>query len=207
MNNLFKKLIPAILIMFIIVAASIGTASAYTYNRNAAVDFAKANYQNYNLPGSSYFKNNGGDCTNFISQCLKAGGWRQISTSTNPAKNWYYNSLNSRSSSWAGVQPFREFATASGRGKEVLFAKGTCTLPSSVPIRDGDIIQIDFTGDGKWDHSTIVTNLACSIYSPYNSIIWVTAHSNSQINYPLSEYLKASPNSRFRVILLKDTYY
>lgn len=189
-----------------IVAASIGTASAYTYNRQAAVNFAHANYNNYNLPGSSFFKDNGGDCTNFVSNCLKAGGWPQVSTNSNSALNWYYNSMSSRVPSWSGVIPFREFVIGSKRGTEYVFSKGTYTLPPSVPIQLGDIIQMDWNNDGHWDHSTIVTNLACQFNPPYNSIIWVDAHSDSHYNYQIGNFLQTQPNTRFRVLLLKNTF-
>jgi hypothetical protein len=57
------------------VIASIATlveAATYTYNRQSAANYALANW-NKDVPGSSYFGAN--DCTNFVSNCLKTGGW------------------------------------------------------------------------------------------------------------------------------------
>jgi hypothetical protein len=208
MKSPIRRFLFTALVIAFVAIIGIGTASAYTgtYNRWSAVNFAHNNCWNYDLPGSSYFKDNGGDCTNFVSRCLYAGGWPQVSTNSNPALRWYYNSMSSRAPSWTGVIPFREFVIGSKRGTEYVFSKGSYTLPTSVPIQDGDIIQMDWTNDGHWDHSTIVTNLACQIDPPYNSMIWVTAHSDSHYDYSLKDCLQNNPNVRFRVLLLKDTY-
>lgn len=205
MSSFVKKFVLAVLVLAII-ASSIGTVSAYTYNRYAAVDYAKANAYN-DVPGSSYFRYNGGDCTNFVSNALKAGNWRQVSTNANPALNWYYNSLSSRSSSWAGVNPFREFAVASGRATEFIFPVGTYFLPGTSSIKIGDVIQLDGLygsyPDGRWDHTMIVTKVF--IVQGFK-MIKVTYHSTDTLDADLSTVLNKHPNGRFRALLLKDTY-
>lgn len=198
--------IALVMLALAIIASSIGIASAYTYNRQAAVDYARANWNN-DVPGSSYFKYNGGDCTNFVSHALKAGNWRQVSANANPALNWYYTSLSSRSSSWAGVNPFREFAVASGRSTQVLFATGAYVLPGTVPIKIGDVIQLDGLfgsfPDGKWDHTMLVTGVATV---QGFKMVRVTYHSSNHLDRDLIKVLNDHPNGRFRALLLKDTY-
>ncbi|MEY4926563.1 MAG: hypothetical protein RI894_999, partial [Bacteroidota bacterium] len=56
---------------------------AYTYNRINAANYA---YRYWSSPNSAYcdFSSGGGDCTNFVSQCLSAGGW-------NGNTRWYWN--------------------------------------------------------------------------------------------------------------------
>ena len=44
-----------------------------TYNAGSAVSYAKKYCSNYNRSYNSY-KGRGGDCANFVCQCLKAGG-------------------------------------------------------------------------------------------------------------------------------------
>ena len=44
-----------------------------SYNAGAAVNYARKYCQNYNTKYANY-KNDGGDCANFVSQCLIAGG-------------------------------------------------------------------------------------------------------------------------------------
>ena len=54
----------------------------------------------------------GGDCTNFISQCLYAGCGVMNYT---PDTGWYYISLNSRAPAWTGV-PFLYNFLVNNRG-------------------------------------------------------------------------------------------
>ena len=44
-----------------------------SYDRKAALDYAKKYCRSYNSAYNNY-KGKGGDCANFVSQCLKAGG-------------------------------------------------------------------------------------------------------------------------------------
>ena len=46
---------------------------ALSYSTTAALDQAKQYCKNYNSKYNNY-RNDGGDCANFVSQCLKAGG-------------------------------------------------------------------------------------------------------------------------------------
>ena len=69
------------------------------YNRENAVKYAKkwANGRNplfYNFTGI------GGDCTNFVSQCIYAGSCKMNYT---PTFGWYYASPNNRAPAWSGV--------------------------------------------------------------------------------------------------------
>ena len=50
----------------------------------------------------------GGNCTNFVSQCIYAGSCRM---NYKPTFGWYYISMNERSPSWTGVEYFYNFIT------------------------------------------------------------------------------------------------
>lgn len=56
-----------------------------TYNRDAAVQYALTHALKPN-PNYVYFRDN--DCSNFISQCLRAGGAKN---DYNPTHPWWYN--------------------------------------------------------------------------------------------------------------------
>ena len=78
------------------------------YAKKWAFDF-NPNYYNFSLIG--------GDCTNFVSQCLYAGGI--------PMRyykyGWYYSSLNNRAPAWTGVNEFWNFAVNNrGVGVQIL---------------------------------------------------------------------------------------
>ncbi len=87
----------------------------------------------------------GGDCTNFISQCLFSG-----SKIMNYTKNgWDYNNANDKSPSWTGVEFLSDFLL---KNKSVgPFAK----LAKIEELEVGDIIQLSFNGE-TFGHSLII---------------------------------------------------
>ena len=64
----------------------------------------------------------GGDCTNFVSQCIYAG-----SNVMNYDKNngWYYNNTNDRAPSWSGVEFLYNFLTKN-KGIRTIWKKCKC---------------------------------------------------------------------------------
>lgn len=75
-----KKML-SILVVIIIALTSLSLPTFAYYNGQAAANYAKAHYEtkNYNTDYNTYPK---ADCTNFISQCVKAGG-KEMSKSPN----------------------------------------------------------------------------------------------------------------------------
>lgn len=68
------------------------------YNRNAAVNYARRWALNPN-PRYPYYTQNG-DCTNFVSQALRAGGLRDIHHGRRDwAQYWFFNNKNDLSMS------------------------------------------------------------------------------------------------------------
>lgn len=63
------------------------------YNYSAMANYLEKYWKNYN-PSYRSFKNKGGDCTNFISQALRAGGWKDKPGWYRNANYWWYNSAN-----------------------------------------------------------------------------------------------------------------
>ena len=75
------------------------------YNRNAAVDYARIWALGRN-PSYYNFDDVGGDCTNFVSQCIYAGAQAMNYTSV---LGWYYRSSYDRTASWSGVEYLYKF--------------------------------------------------------------------------------------------------
>ncbi len=84
------------------------------YDATNAVAYAKK-YHGNNSPSPNYysFSNDGGDCTNFVSQCLKAGNMsmRKYDNDIWNNSNWYYygsvrNWPTAYSGSWAQASNF-----------------------------------------------------------------------------------------------------
>lgn len=139
------------------------------YNRDAAVSYAikwafGRNPQYYD------FSDIGGDCTNFVSQCLYAGSGVMNYT---PIFGWYYRSLNDRSAAWSGVEYLYNFLTSN---------EGIGPFASEVPETEampGDIVQLG-NSDGDFYHTMIITSLTPTLL--------IAAHSNDALNRPLYSY-------------------
>ncbi|WP_430787957.1 amidase domain-containing protein [Virgibacillus flavescens] len=118
--------------------------SRFSYDRLAAVKYANRWWNSYN---PSYRKFDV-DCTNYISQCLFAGG-APMRGAPNRNNGWWYNA-SSWSFSWAVAHSLRWYlsgSTSGLKGKE---------MGSAAELIPGDVICYDFEGDGRWNHNTIV---------------------------------------------------
>lgn len=203
MSSLVRKFVLAILVIAII-ASSIGTVSADTYDRNGAVFYARNHATDYSgVPGSSYFWNHGGDCTNFISQSMYLGGNRPMTRNLNDGTSWFYFSSNAGqySSSWAGVNAFKNYWTWR-RANLIYIPAGQSYLPSSVPVQLGDVVQADWDGNGVYDHTMMITEI---YWQGSNQYFKITAHQADRNNYPMQSQLQDNPSARFRVFLMPNT--
>ena len=144
------------------------------YNRDNAVAYAhkwafKRNPRYLNFTGI------GGDCTNFISQCLLAGGAKMNYKKT---FGWYYNSANDRTPSWTGVQYFYNFLI---NNKGVGPYAELITMDKLLP---GDVIQLSFVS-GTFGHSLLVVSVGAV---PSLDNILIATHTDDSDNRPLSTY-------------------
>ena len=139
----------------------------FTYNRNNAVAYAYAWALKRN-PRFYDFSSVGGDCTNFVSQCLYAGSGRMNFTKTT---GWYYISATNRAPAWTSVQYLYQF---------LINNKGTgpyASIISQEEAMPGDILQLSFDGY-RFSHSSL-------ILTPSPNIT-VAQHSENYINRPLA---------------------
>jgi len=116
----------------------------FTYDRLAAVKYAELWWNRYNPDYKAFDV----DCTNYVSQCLRAGG-APMHGMPNQSKGWWYQG-EKWSLSWAVAHSLRWYLSGSTkglRGREV---------ESPTDLYPGDVICYDFQGDGRWDHNTIV---------------------------------------------------
>ena len=78
------------------------------YDRRRAVEYARRWALSRN-PLFVNFAGQGGDCTNFVSQCILAGCSVMNYTDT---FGWYYISPSDRAPAWSGVDELYSFLTA-----------------------------------------------------------------------------------------------
>ena len=144
------------------------------FSRQKAIEYAFLWWNGRN-PSFYNFDNIGGDCTNFVSQCLYYGG---IEMNFNYL-GWFYDSINFRSPSWSGVEEFFDFATKnSGVGVR---AKQT-TIES---IEVGDVVQLMGKYQAQFHHTLLVTKIGQNL--DYDNI-FLTGHTVDVKNIPLSSY-------------------
>jgi hypothetical protein len=158
-----KYLVKLVLVVMLVLAAS---PAAYAWNKSTAVSYAET----WALGRNSAWKDLGGkDCTNFTSQCLKSGGVSMDTIYVNPGY-WYMtkNMYNQWiwGSPWTVANDFFEYFRTSSRTASKRYFVGSYDWKSStsrpVPpnnntnLNNGDFVSIDYTDDGRRDHSLIV---------------------------------------------------
>ena len=114
-----------------------GPIMTISYDRDKAVSYARQWAFGRN-PAYTDFDLLGGDCTNFVSQCLYAGGGVMNYTRDT---GWYYKSINDRAAAWTGVEHLHRFLTTN---------KGSGPYGTELPLkyaREGDVIQLSFDGN------------------------------------------------------------
>lgn len=117
------------------------------YNARKAVEYA---HQYWNSPNPAYphFTD---DCTNFISQCLHAGGIPML-FSKEKTKGWWIRTGKGSewSFSWSVAHSLYLLLKSGG---EPIRAVAKSSPEELIP---GDVICYDFNGDGRFQHNTIV---------------------------------------------------
>lgn len=119
------------------------------------------------------FSKIGGDCTNFASQVLYAGG---SVMNYDPVEGWYYLDANRKSPSWTGVNFLYNFLVTNR-------TRGPFGQPVNwTEIQVGDLIQLSFRGGGFFNHSLVVTTVESP---PQLDRIYVSTHTANRRNVKL----------------------
>lgn len=120
----------------------------------------------------------GGDCTNFVSQCILAGSCKMNFTRD---FGWYYVDDSNRAPAWTGVEYFYDFMTQSQEFASQNMGIGPFGISvSSERARPGDAVQIS-NELGDFYHTLFVTDVR-------GTEIYVCAHSDNALDRPLSTY-------------------
>lgn len=159
--------------------------SSFFFNNNSP----KRNYSNFDIteacnyaetfalksnPNYKSFENIGGDCTNFVSQILYAGGVKQT-------KTW-----SPYTNSWVRVEDFYLYLTTNNLATK---------LSNENSLSKGCIIQFYTPQIGRFFHNGFIT------YELPNNDYLYCCHSYNKLNYPLSEtFPKRYPTLRALII-------
>jgi len=158
----------------------------HTYDRKAAVEYAHLYALDRNPQWDDYGRY-GGNCQNFVSQCLLAGGI-PMDISGNALWKWYGTTPNEqrssygRSASWSSVESFRDYVV-NNRGGAGLVAVIDAPYFSGA---EGDVLQMG-AGDDRWKHTVIITGL---VKDEYGKTVDYLVNSNTADlrNYPAGAY-------------------
>ncbi|MCJ8005849.1 amidase domain-containing protein [Lederbergia wuyishanensis] len=160
----------------------------FYYDRLKAVRYAERWWNDYN-PAYKKFEV---DCTNYISQCLHAGG-APMRGYPNRSKGWWHQ-YRSWSYSWAVANSLKGHLQTSTVGLKAREVK------DPMQLQLGDVICYDFQGDGRFDHNTIVTGKDAA------GMPLVNAHTyNSRMRYWAYEDSSAyTPNIKYKMFTIID---
>lgn len=156
----------------------------YAYDRQAAAAYADRYVDERNDAWPDY-AGSGGNCQNFASQVLLAGGI-PMDIYGDAVWKWYSNEVSNspgaqgRSSSWTGVNQFVEYAAANtGYG---LVAETEAPYFSGEP---GDLLHMGI--DGDWGHTVVI---ASAVTNGQGEVVdyLVDSNTGNLRNYPASLY-------------------
>ncbi|HZG77655.1 MAG TPA: amidase domain-containing protein [Paenibacillus sp.] len=128
-----------------------GWERAGVYDREAARAYAE---RHWNEPNPQFIHFDV-DCTNYVSQCLYAGGAPMHYGAGRESGWWYRGRSGGRemwSFSWSVAHAFHWYLM-SGRNEGLAAER----VPEPTDLTIGDVICYDFDGDGRFEHTAVVT--------------------------------------------------
>jgi hypothetical protein len=198
----------------VISLAFVSTASAGSgYNGAAAAAYADTYWQNYN-PAWPSFANQGGDCTNYVSQALYSGG---IAMRTSPPYSgnaaWYM--LQNRHHHWAWAAPW---VNAQDQSLFLLqHLPGVTQVASYYAVApgqlvadhasQGDVVLYDWNNDGIFDHESIVVGSDGTNADGSTNWDLVDAHTNNRYHayWTLAQYNSSWATTHIVVLHIPPT--
>ncbi|MBC1803486.1 amidase domain-containing protein [Listeria booriae] len=146
---------------------------ASSYNRTAAVNYA-LKYALNNNKSYKYYGGSGGDCTNFVSQAIYAGGIRGTSTGYPLYKTWSSTLTQkgrSDSPAWINANEFRLYWQMKKSNVTAYSTKADLSKRANL----GDVINYSNKKTGRSWHNCIVTGKS-------GSTLYISQHSIGRKN-------------------------
>ena len=185
------------------------------YNRNKAVAYATRWSHGHNFPAYEYLKD--GDCANFVSQCLFAGGLAKMSAKWHSYRKGYgkiawWSTIHSHkydiSKAWKLVNPLYNYLKGMSSTKSVVtITKATVekslklnNFITTNSIRKGDALFFNKDGILGPDHSGIISSV--NSHDNYAGIFYA-AHTRSRKFQSIKLYFGDYPKGKIHVVRIK----
>lgn len=210
-----KKKIISICMVILMMSCYLNQASvlAKTYNGQKAADYARQYALN---PNTSYYDFGKVDCTNFVSQCVVAGGYsmrvnNDFKSKPNILKKyicdngerfWYMKKVKRKvgydywqySKSWSTVGGFYNYSmyhngTAIIKKYDVSNKKSLESLKKNANV--GDVLQIN---GNKEQHSVMVTQKK-------NNTLYYSGHSEGRDNQIIDKFIEDAKRNRDKIVI------
>ena len=154
------------------------TLRTTSYSGGGASQYALDYALNYN---SNYadFTSYGGDCTNFVSQCMYEGGGLPMDYGSQYGTDcWFYTNSTNRSATWTGVNQLYNY---------IFGSSSTINASNSTwgSVGFGDLIQL-LHSDGSGYHSLIISGIVYN--GSGKSDLLVCAHTTDRRHVSLASY-------------------
>lgn len=179
-----------------------------SYDRDAAINYALEWYNKYN-PDYPNFSSSG-DCANFVSQCLKAGGFQMNEywhcyprnvEEVNPIYALVFNFIKwSYTPAWSAAKDQYEYL----KNSNIVTGETIISNPEDIaaaindpenPIKVGDVMYL------KWDkdyphHATIISKIK-------DDMIYYAAHTDAYDEKPLSAFFNGDKSGTAYILKIK----
>ena len=160
------------------------------YNRTDSVKYA-LRYALSPNPDYPPFPN---DCTSFVSQALRAGGWTMIDGGRKDNNVWWWglSAWSKASYTWGGAHNLSQLLASSGRAKACAESE----------LKLGDVVQCA-NGDHVF-HTTIVT--MAGVCTVDGDGPFLSYHTNNTLNKDLAVFKKAMGSATFLYWKIADEF-
>lgn len=135
--------------------ATAGAAFAYTFDGSAAASYAHRWASNTEKLRNDNYKTFDQDCTNFVSQALRAGGWPDDESGD---WKWYYNTngpfWDTHSDTWTVARRLANYILNSGRYYNNYWPG---MRDRYTPADKGDVYVYEWGDSDGWDHVSLAS--------------------------------------------------
>ena len=178
------------------------------YDRDAAIDYAIYWHNKFN-PNYPNFSSSG-DCANFVSQCLEAGGFQMNEywhcyprnvKEVNPIYALIFNFIKwSYTPAWSTAKGQYEYLKNSNIVTDEIIISNPEDIAGAIndpenPVKVGDVMYLKWNNDYP-HHATIISKIE-------NDMIHFAAHTDPYYKKPLSDFFNEKKNGTAYILKIK----